>query len=95
MSHFGPLITRNILTDWSQSSEGHQTGQGPGPQDTLGESERTVLLLLEKSGQRGGLIADYNYLMGGYREHGARLFKEGHGGGIRSNGSKLERGNSS
>ena len=43
VSRFGPLITRNILTDWSKSRGGHQTGQGPGAQEVSGESERTGL----------------------------------------------------
>nr|XP_010308906.1 PREDICTED: LOW QUALITY PROTEIN: fibrinogen-like protein 1 [Balearica regulorum gibbericeps] len=34
------------------------------------------LLHLEKSRQWGYLIDDYDYLMGGYRDHGARLFKK-------------------
>lgn len=53
------------------------------------------LLHLEKSRQWGCLIDDYDCLTGGYRDHGARLFKEVQGGGMRSNVSKLQHGNSS
>lgn len=61
-------------------------------QNNLGE---LGLLHLKKSRQQGGLIADYVSLMGAYREHGAKLFKDVRGDGMRSNGSKLEHGNSS
>lgn len=61
-------------------------------QENLREQD---LLHLEKSRQRRGLIVDYNYITGAYKELGARLFKKVHGGGMRSNGSKLEHGNSS
>lgn len=61
-------------------------------QNNMGE---LGLLHPKKSRQQGSLIDDYLSLTGACRQHRAKLFKDVHGDGMRSNGSKLEHGNSS
>lgn len=95
MSYSGPLIARHRLEQVWRPLEATRL-VGALELRTHQENWRLLgLLHLEKSRHRRDPIAASNQLMGGHQEHGARFFKEVHDGGMKSNGSKLEHGNSS
>lgn len=95
VSCFGPFIARNRLEQvWRPVEATRQVGILE--LRTCQENWRELdLLHLEKKRHKRGPVADSSHLMGGHREHRARFFKDVHDGGMRSNGSKLEHGNSS
>lgn len=59
-----------------------------------GKAEMTEFVHLEKRSLRGGIVAMFQYLKGGYKEEGDPLFTGSHLEKTRNNGNKLLLGRS-